>query len=131
MKMSCLFISLIAKSFLRNWREDLSQVLSQIWCKTNSEVKLYWYFHFSNQKNTHILSSKFMKKNHSGLVYMTFVCRYVRITGLLSTPLVLWIGDWLCVMPAITLVVLTSPRKLKLPLQTDWWTTKPTIWKAQ
>ena len=31
--------------------------------------------------------------------------RYVRITGLLSTPLVLRIGNWLCVLPAITLVV--------------------------
>ena len=31
--------------------------------------------------------------------------RYVRITGLLSDPLVLRIGDWLCVLPAITLVV--------------------------
>ena len=32
--------------------------------------------------------------------------RYVRITGLLSTPLVtVRIGDWLCVLPAITLVV--------------------------
>ena len=46
--------------------------------------------------------------------------RYVRITGLLNTPLVnLKIWDWLCVLPAITLVVLTSPRKLtKLPPQT-------------
>ena len=35
----------------------------------------------------------------------SFVCRYVRITGLLSTPLVLRIGDWLCVLPAITFVV--------------------------
>ena len=35
----------------------------------------------------------------------SFVCRYVRITGLLSTPLVnLRIGDWLCILPAITLV---------------------------
>ena len=35
----------------------------------------------------------------------SFVCRYVRITGLLSAPLVLRIGDWLCILPAITLVV--------------------------
>ena len=34
----------------------------------------------------------------------SFVCRYLRITRLLSTPLVLRIGDWLCVLPAITLV---------------------------
>ena len=62
----------------------------------------------------------------------SFVCRYVRITGLLSTPLVLRIGDWLCVLPAITLVVLTSPRRLtKLPPWTDWWwTAKSTRQKA-
>ena len=36
---------------------------------------------------------------------MQLCCRSVRITGLLSTPLVLRIGDWLCVLPAITLVV--------------------------
>ena len=35
----------------------------------------------------------------------SFLCRSVRITGLLSTSLVLRIGDWLCVLPAITLVV--------------------------
>ena len=35
----------------------------------------------------------------------SFVCRYVRITELLSVPLVLRIGDWLCILPAITLVV--------------------------
>ena len=35
----------------------------------------------------------------------SFVCRYVRITGLLSAPLVLRIGDWLCILLAITLVV--------------------------
>ena len=35
----------------------------------------------------------------------SFVCRSVRITGLLSIPLVLRIGDWLCVLPVITLVV--------------------------
>ena len=36
--------------------------------------------------------------------------RYVRITGLLSSPLVLRIGDWLCVLPAITLVVVKSKK---------------------
>ena len=62
----------------------------------------------------------------------SFVCRYVRITRFLSAPLVLRIGDWLCILPTITLVVLKSLRKLtKLPLQTDWWTAKPTRWKAQ
>ena len=35
----------------------------------------------------------------------SFVCRYLRITGLLSIPLVLRIGDWLCILPAITLLV--------------------------
>ena len=35
----------------------------------------------------------------------SFVCRYLRITRLLSAPLVLRIGDWLCVLPAITLAV--------------------------
>ena len=35
----------------------------------------------------------------------SFVCRYLRITGLQSAPLVLRIGDWLCILPAITLVV--------------------------
>ena len=42
--------------------------------------------------------------------------RYVRITRLLSAPLVLRIGDWLCVIPAITLVVDES-KKLK---KSDW-----------
>ena len=37
-------------------------------------------------------------------------CRYVRITRLLSTPLVLKIKDWLCVLPAITLVVDKSKK---------------------
>ena len=36
---------------------------------------------------------------------MQLCCRYVRITGLLSAPLVLRIGDWLCILPAINLVV--------------------------
>ena len=40
----------------------------------------------------------------------SFVCRYLRITGLLSTPSVLRIGDWLCVLPAITLVVDKSKK---------------------
>ena len=38
-------------------------------------------------------------------VWRMQLCRSVRITGLLSTPLVLRIGDWLCILPAITLVV--------------------------
>ena len=66
-------------------------------------------------------------------VWRMQLCRYVRITGLLSAPLVLRIGDWLCVLPAITHVFLTSPRKLtKLPPQTDWWwTATPPRQKAQ
>ena len=36
--------------------------------------------------------------------------RYVRITRLLSAPLVLRIGDWLCILPAITLVVDKSKK---------------------
>ena len=42
-------------------------------------------------------------------------------------PLVLKIGDWLCVLPAITLVVNKSRKLTKLFPQTDWWwTAKPT-----
>ena len=38
--------------------------------------------------------------------------RYVRITGLLSAPLVnVKIGDWLCILPAITLVVDKSKKQ--------------------
>ena len=45
--------------------------------------------------------------------------RYVRITGLLSTPLVnLRIRDWLCVLPAITLVVDKS-RKVNKAASSD------------
>ena len=36
--------------------------------------------------------------------------RYVRITRLLSAPLDLRIGDWLCILPAITLVVDKSKK---------------------
>ena len=58
--------------------------------------------------------------------------RYVRIVWLLSVPFVLRTKDWLCILPAITLVVLTSPRNLtKLHPWTDWWwTAKTTRWKA-
>ena len=46
--------------------------------------------------------------------------RYVRITGLLSAPLVnVRIGDWLCVLPAITLVVDKS-KKLNKAASSDW-----------
>ena len=44
--------------------------------------------------------------------------RYVRITRLLSVPLDLRIGDWLCILPAITLVVVKSKKLTKLPPQT-------------
>ena len=41
----------------------------------------------------------------------SFVCRYLRLTRLLSTPLVnLRIGDWLCILPAIILVVDKSKK---------------------
>ena len=46
----------------------------------------------------------------------SFVCRYVGITGLLSAPL--RIGDWLCVLPAITLVVDKS-KKLNKAVSLD------------
>ena len=49
----------------------------------------------------------------------SFVCRYVRITGLLSTPLVLRIGDWLCILPAITFVVDKS-KKVNKAASSDW-----------
>ena len=45
--------------------------------------------------------------------------RYVRITGLLSAPLVLRIGDWLCILPAITLVVDKS-QKVNKAASSDW-----------
>ena len=46
--------------------------------------------------------------------------RSVRITGLLSAPLVnLRIGDWLCVLPAITLVVDKS-NKVNKAAYSDW-----------
>ena len=46
----------------------------------------------------------------------SFVCTSVRITRLLSTALVLRIGDWLCVLPAITLVVWQVNKAASL----DW-----------
>ena len=50
----------------------------------------------------------------------SFVCRSVRITGLLSAPLVnLRIGDWLCVLPTITLVVDKS-KKVNKTASLDW-----------
>ena len=41
------------------------------------------------------------------------------ITGLLSAPLVLRIGDWLCILPAITLVVDKS-KKVNKAASLDW-----------
>ena len=50
----------------------------------------------------------------------SFVCRYPRITGLLSTPVVnLRIGDWLCILPAITLVV-DKCKKVNKAASADW-----------
>ena len=56
------------------------------------------------------LKMLFSSKLHAGSlvrVWRMQLCshRYVRITGLLSAPLVLRIRDWLCILPAITLVV--------------------------
>ena len=50
----------------------------------------------------------------------SFVCRYLRLTRLLSTPLVnLRIGDWLCILPAIILVVDKS-KKVNKAASSDW-----------
>ena len=49
----------------------------------------------------------------------SFVCRYLRITKLLSAPLVLRIGDWLCVLPAIILVVDKS-KKVSKAVSSSW-----------
>ena len=55
--------------------------------------------------------------------------RYARITGLLSTPLDLRIGDWLYVLPAISLIVVKS-KKVNKAASSDWWTAKPPRRKA-
>ena len=58
---------------------------------------------------------------------------FIRITRLLSAPYHLRIGDWLCVLPAITLVVWQVPEHLNtklLPRTAWWWTAKPTGWNA-
>ena len=47
------------------------------------------------------------------------VChKFVRITGVAEHPLVFRIGDWLCVLPAITLVVDKS-KKLNKAASSD------------
>ena len=52
--------------------------------------------------------------------------RYVRITRLLSAPLVNFrIMDWLCILPAMIVVVDKSKKVNKASLS-DWWTAKPT-----
>ena len=59
---------------------------------------------------------------------------FVRITGLLSAPIEFKNLDWLCVLPAITLVVWQVPEHLntKLPPWTAWWwTAKPTEWTVR
>ena len=53
----------------------------------------------------------------------SFVCRYVRITGLLNAPLILRIGDWLCILPAVTLVVDKS-KKVNKAASLDWLVVK-------
>ena len=79
--------------------------------------------------------SHFLVLNYRQAVWLgyggcSFVCRYLRITGLLNTPLVLRIGDWLCVLPAITLVVDKS-KKVNIATSPDWWTAKPIRRKTQ
>ena len=67
----------------------------------------------------------FLDQNYTGQAVClgyggcSFVCRYVRISRLLSTPLDLRIGDWLCVLPAITLVVVKS-KKVNKAASSDW-----------
>ena len=60
--------------------------------------------------------------------------RYVRITGLLSTPLVLRIGDWLYVLPAITRVVDKSMKVKKAAssdlLVVNRWCIQSTVFHA-
>ena len=68
------------------------------------------------------LNSKLFLVAGSVRVWRMQLCshRYVRITGLLSAPLVtVRIGDWLCVLPAITLVVDKS-KKLNKAASSDW-----------
>ena len=77
----------------------------------------------------------FLVLNYRQVVWLgyggcSFVCRYLRITKLLSAPLVLRIGYRLCILPAITLVVDKS-KKVNKANSLDWWTAKPTRWKAQ
>ena len=65
--------------------------------------------------------SKFIQAGSLVRVWRTQLCscRYVRITRLLSTPLVLRIGDWLWVLPEITLVVDKS-KKINKAVSLDW-----------
>ena len=60
-----------------------------------------------------LFRSKFSTGRQFVRVWRMQLCshRYVRITRLLSTPLVnVRIGDWLCILPAITLVVDKSKK---------------------
>ena len=60
-----------------------------------------------------LFGSKFTQAGSLVRVWRMQLCshRYVRITGLLSAPLVnVKIGDWLCVLPAIILVVDKSKK---------------------
>ena len=54
---------------------------------------------------THFLVLNYRQVVWLGYGGCSFVCRYVRISGLLIAPLVLRIGHRLCILPAITLVV--------------------------
>ena len=63
-----------------------------------------------------LFGSKFSTGRQFVRVWRMQLCsnRYLRITGLLSTPLVnVRIGDWLCILPAITLVVDKSKKVKK------------------
>ena len=79
--------------------------------------ELYWPTFFKHWRC-------FLVLNYRQAVWLgyggcSFVCRYLRITGLLSAPFILRIGDWLCILPAITLVVDKS-KKVNKAASSDW-----------
>ena len=85
---------------LANLLAHVSQLCQKLNLPTPKELYRPTFFNFED----------FSVLNYRQAVWLgyggcKFVCRYVRITGLLSAPLVLRIGDWLCVLPAITRVI--------------------------
>ena len=88
---------------LANLLAHVSQLCQKMNLLTPKELYRPIFFkhwrHFSDQ-NSYTRQAVWL-----GYGGCSFVCRYLRITGLLSAPLVLRIGDWLCLLPAITLVV--------------------------